>query len=79
MLLSLSKSKNLQYLRVLGNIPLSEENVSSAYPSGVPGELSPILKEIKVIKDKIRDDEESASWEITHIAGNQQIIISIFN
>ena len=48
-----------------GNVPPSEENVSSAasYPSGVPRELSLILKEIKVITDKIRDDEESTAIE----------------
>ena len=51
--------------RVSGNVPPSEENVSSAatYPSGVPRELSLILKEIKVITDKIRDDEESTAIE----------------
>ena len=40
-----------------------EENVSSSYPSGVPRELSLILKEIKVITDKIRDDEEASAIE----------------
>ena len=51
--------------RVSGNVPPSEENVTSAatYPSGVPRELSLILKEIKVITDKIRDDEESTAIE----------------
>ena len=63
MLYILSKPKILRYFRVSGNVPPSEENVSSAYPSGVPRELSLILKEIKVITDKIRDDEESAAIE----------------
>ena len=52
--------------RVSGGVPPSEENVTSAassYPSGVPRELSLILKEIKVITDKIRDDEESTAIE----------------
>ena len=52
--------------RVSGGLPTSEENVTSAatsYPSGVPRELSLILKEIKVITDKIRDDEESTAIE----------------
>merc|ERR1719245_2988240 len=58
-----SQQKNGGFIRVSGNVPPSEENVSSAYPSGVPRELSLILKEIKVITDKIRDDEESAAIE----------------
>merc|ERR1719384_1320478 len=55
------QQKNGGFIRVSGNVPPSEENVTSAatYPSGVPRELSLILKEIKVITDKIRDDEES--------------------
>jgi len=57
------QQKNGGFIRVSGNVPPSEENVSSAYPSGVPRELSLILKEIKVITDKIRDDEESAAIE----------------
>ena len=67
------KSKNISHLksfplsRVSGAVPPSEENVNSAatssYPSGVPRELSLILKEIKVITDKIRDDEESTAIE----------------
>jgi hypothetical protein len=40
-----------------------ESSASAAYPTGVPRELSLILKEIKVITDKIRDDEESATVE----------------
>merc|ERR1712128_370932 len=58
-----SQQKNGGFIRVSGNVPPSEENVSSAYPSGVPRELSLRLKEIKVITDKIRDDEESAAIE----------------
>ena len=45
-------------------MPPSEEPVNTgSYPSGVPRELSLILKEIKVITDKIRDDEESGAVE----------------
>ena len=47
-----------------GAVPPSEEPVNSgSYPSGVPRELSLILKEIKVITDKIRDDEEASAIE----------------
>ena len=49
--------------RVSGQVPSQEENVNTTYPSGVPRELSLILKEIKVITDKIRDDEESSAIE----------------
>jgi len=58
-----TQQKNGGFIRVSGTAPSSEENVSSAYPSGVPRELSLILKEIKVITDKIHDDEESAAIE----------------
>ena len=51
------------YFRVSGQVPSQEENVNTTYPSGVPRELSLILKEIKVITDKIRDDEESSAIE----------------
>ena len=47
-----------------GAVPPSEEPVNTgSYPSGVPRELSLILKEIKVITDKIRDDEEASAIE----------------
>ena len=51
------------FYRSSSNLPPSEDNVSSPYPSGVLRELSLILKEIKVITDKIHDDEESAVIE----------------
>ena len=37
------------YFRVSGQVPSQEENENTTYPSGVPRELSLILKEIKVI------------------------------
>ncbi len=36
---------------------------ASSYPPGVHRELSLILKEIRVITDKIRDDEDTAEIE----------------
>lgn len=36
---------------------------NSSFPPGTHRELSLILKEIKIITDKIRDDEESAAIE----------------
>ena len=36
---------------------------SASYPPGVHRELSLILKEIRVITDKIRDDEDTAAIE----------------
>lgn len=56
-------TKNGGFIRVSGQVPSQEENVNTTYPSGVPRELSLILKEIKVITDKIRDDEESSAIE----------------
>ena len=47
-----------------GQVSQSDDTVNtSSYPSGVPRELSLILKEIKVITDKIRDDEEASAIE----------------
>jgi len=60
------QQKNGGFIRVSSNVPTNEESNnmnSSSYPSGVPRELSLILKEIKVITDKIRDDEEASAIE----------------
>jgi len=57
------QQKNGGFIRVSGSVPQSEEPVNTTYPSGVPRELSLILKEIKVITDKIRDDEEASAIE----------------
>jgi len=59
------QQKNGGFIRVSSNVPTNEEsnNMNSSYPSGVPRELSLILKEIKVITDKIRDDEEASAIE----------------
>ena len=55
---------NLVCCRVQGQVSQSDDTVNtSSYPSGVPRELSLILKEIKVITDKIRDDEEASAIE----------------
>jgi nicotinic acetylcholine receptor len=45
------------------SLPPPTEDVSSTFPPGAHRELSLILKEIKIITDKIRDDEESAAIE----------------
>jgi len=57
------QQKNGGFVRSSGSTEKDESNTASSYPTGVPRELSLILKEIKVITDKIRDDEESASIE----------------
>ncbi|XP_023339135.1 neuronal acetylcholine receptor subunit alpha-7 isoform X2 [Eurytemora carolleeae] len=49
--------------RVSGNLPPQQEEVPSTFPPGAHRELSLILKEIKIITDKIRDDEEAAAIE----------------
>jgi len=54
--------KNGGFIRSSGSTE-KDESTASSFPTGVPRELSLILKEIKVITDKIRDDEESASIE----------------
>ena len=48
--------------RLTNTLPPSEENFST-FPPGIHRELSLILKEVKVITDKIRDDEESTAVE----------------
>jgi nicotinic acetylcholine receptor len=40
-----------------------DTTLGTSFPPGVHRELSLILKEIRVITDKIRDDEESAAIE----------------
>eukprot|EP00090_Calanus_glacialis_P006441 TRINITY_DN15013_c0_g1_i1.p1 TRINITY_DN15013_c0_g1~~TRINITY_DN15013_c0_g1_i1.p1 ORF type:complete len:128 (-),score=7.71 TRINITY_DN15013_c0_g1_i1:453-812(-) len=53
---------NVCLTRSAGNIPSCDDSYSSnAQP--LQRELNLILKEIKVITDKIKDDEESASIE----------------
>jgi nicotinic acetylcholine receptor len=51
--------------RVSGPLPPPTDDSlgSTAFPPGAHRELSLILKEIKIITDKIRDDEESAAIE----------------
>lgn len=49
------------FVRVSSALPPVEDNTT--YPPGVHRELSLILKEIRVITDKIRDDEENATTE----------------
>ncbi len=47
-------------------VPPAEDTLgagTTSFPPGAHRELSLILKEIKVITDKIRDDEESAAIE----------------
>lgn len=43
--------------------PADDSALGTSFPPGVHRELSLILKEIRVITDKIRDDEESAVIE----------------
>jgi len=54
--------KNGGFIRVSGSVT-GNDSLDSNYPTTVPRELSLILKEIKVITDKIRDDEESSALE----------------
>jgi len=57
------QQNNGGFIRVSGTLPQQEEVANNAFPPGAHRELSLILKEIKIITDKIRDDEESATIE----------------
>jgi nicotinic acetylcholine receptor len=46
-----------------GNSIGAMNNVGSMFPTGIQRELSMILKEIRVITDKIRDEEDTAAIE----------------
>ena len=46
-----------------GNGTAAGRDTGSSFPSGVPRELSLILKELRVITDKIRDEEDTAAIE----------------
>jgi len=58
-----SQNKNGGFIRLPSTLPPPEEPVGSIFPPGIHRELSLILKEIKIITDKIRDDDESAATE----------------
>ena len=45
------------------SLPPQTDDTGTSFPPGVHRELSLILKEIRVITDKIRDDEDSAAIE----------------
>ena len=54
----------LSYFRVSDSLPAQkDDSLGTSFPPGVHRELSLILKEIRVITDKIRDDEDSAAIE----------------
>merc|ERR1719295_824981 len=58
-----SQNKNGGFIRLPSTLPAPEEPPGSIFPPGIHRELSLILKEIKIITDKIRDDDESAATE----------------
>merc|ERR1719270_1429478 len=58
-----SQNKNGGFIRLPSTLPPPEEPVGSIFPPGIHRELSLILKEIKIITDKIRNDDESAATE----------------
>jgi len=58
-----SLNKNGGFIRLPSTLPAPEEPPCSIFPPGIHRELSLILKEIKIITDKIRDDDESAATE----------------
>merc|ERR1719460_2741779 len=58
-----SQNKNGGFIRLPSTLPAVEEPPGSIFPPGIHRELSLILKEIKIITDKIRDDDESAATE----------------
>ena len=63
LLSSIKKIYFILHFRLSNALPASEENGGSIFPPGIHRELSLILKEIKVITDKIRDDDESTATE----------------
>jgi len=58
-----SQQKNGGFVRLTNSLPPSDDNLGSSFPPGIHRELSLILKEIKIITDKIREDEESGTVE----------------
>ena len=68
--------------RSSGEIPNGELSKKSpkSQLSGLHRELGAILKEIKVITDKIRESEETGSIEVTHtITSYSNFILMLIN
>ena len=76
------KIRDTQYrntFRSNGEIPTGEMSKKSpkSQLSGLHRELGAILKEIKVITDKIRDDEESGSIEVELLLDTNDILSGV--